>query len=84
MNTDSMREEAGVMLAQAQEAINKGNVDEGLALKDEAVSKMEKAKQVDEAQAIISAQKVEFSTPQVELPVASTDGAKYDPTDQTR
>ena len=84
MNTDSMREEAGVMLAQAQEAINKGNVDEGLALKDEAVSKMEKAKQVDEAQAIISAQKVEFSTPQVELPVASTDVAKYDPTDQTR
>ena len=84
MNTDSMREEAGVMLAQAQEAINKGNVDEGLALKDEAVSKMEKAKQVDEAQAIISAQKVEFSTPQIELPVASTDVAKYDPTDQKR
>ena len=83
MNSESMREEAGATLAKAEEAINAGNVDEGLALREEAVSKMDQAKKMDEAMADIALQKKEFSAPVKELPVASTDVEKYDPKDQT-
>jgi HK97 family phage major capsid protein len=83
MNTKALREEAGALLKNAQASLDNGNVEEMERQASEAQAKMQKADEIDQAQAKMKAITTSFEGPVQELPIASSDVAKYDSGDKT-
>ena len=83
MDTKSLREEAGALLTLADEKIKSGDVEQADKMLEDAKAKMEKAESIDQAASKMKALSGEFNKPVNNVPVVSTDVAKYDATDTT-
>ena len=83
MATDQMREHAGYLATKAQEALDRGEVEESQKLIVDAQEEMQKADEIDAAQSQLKALKGDFNKPVNTVPVASTDVKEYNPNDTT-
>ena len=83
MDTKSLREEAGALLTLADEKIKDGDIEQADKMLEDAKAKMEKAESIDLAQSKIKALSGEFNKPVNNVPVVSSDVAKYDADDTT-
>ena len=83
MNTDQMRQEAEVLLIQADTEVQNGNAETATRLVEDAVAKTDQANQLDAAASEIKRLKGEYNQPTNLVPIASQDAALYDPADRT-
>ena len=83
MNTRQLREEAGALLKTAQASLDKGDVEQFEKIILDAQIKMKNADDIDAAESKLKALSGDFNQPINELPVASKDVAKYNPSDTT-
>ena len=83
MDTKSLREEAGALLTLADEKVKEGDAEQAEKMLVDAQSKMEKAESIQQAESKIKALTGEFNKPVNDIPVVSTDVAKYDANDTT-
>ena len=83
MDTNSIREEAGALLKQAEAALVDGQVEEFERIAVDAQSKMEKADDIDAAGGRLKALQGDFSRPTNNVPITSNDVATYDAEDTT-
>jgi len=83
MEIKELRESANGLLSLAKEALEKGEVDQGNKLMADFSEKIAKADELEAAQSKLKALTGELNRPVNEIPVASTDVAKYDPNDTT-
>ena len=83
MDTKELRIQAGVLLDQAQTAIEQGELDTFQRLADEAQTTMEKADQIDVAASQVKKLRGEFNQPLNAIPVTSNDVAIFNPMDNT-
>ena len=83
MDTRQIREQAGVLLNDAEIALKDGKVEEFEKIVADAQAQMTKADQIDTAQSQLKAMRGDFNQPTNSVPVASTDVAQYDPNDTT-
>ena len=81
MDTKAIREQAGVLLNNAEIALKEGKVDEFERIVVDAQAEMKKADDLDAAQKQLKALRGDFNQPVNTVPVASTDVEKYDPND---
>jgi HK97 family phage major capsid protein len=83
LDTNSIREEAGALLKQAEAALVDGQVEEFERIAVDAQSKMEKADDIDAAGGRLKALQGDFSRPTNNVPITSNDVATYDAEDTT-
>lgn len=81
MDTAKMREEAGVLLAQAENALGEGDTEKFTKIADDARGVMDKADGIDAAAKQLNALKGDFRQPAQSVPIASRDVAAYDAED---
>ena len=78
-----MRQEAEVLLIQADTEVQNGNAETATRLVEDAVAKTDQANQLDAAASEIKRLKGEYNQPTNMVPLASQDAALYDPADRT-
>ena len=78
-----MRQEAEVLLIQADTEVQNGNAETATRLVEDAVAKTDQANQLDAAASEIKRLKGEYNQPTNLVPIASQDAALYDPADRT-
>ena len=78
-----MRQEAEVLLIQADTEVQNGNAETATRLVVVAVAKTDQANQLDAAASEIKRLKGEYNQPTNLVPIASQDAALYDPADRT-
>jgi HK97 family phage major capsid protein len=83
MTTKEMREEAHAIVKNAESVLESGDVEQFNNMISDAKEKMEKADQIDAAHRELKAVEKDFSSPVNDIPVVSSDVAKYDPNDTT-
>ena len=83
MTTKEMREEAHAIVKNAESVLESGDVEQFTNMISDAKEKMEKADQIDAARRELKAVEKAFSSPVNDIPVVSSDVAKYDPNDTT-
>ena len=83
MSTAELRNEATVLLIQAETEYGKGEPEAATKMVEDAKAKLDQADKMDQAEAQIKALKGELNTPTNNIPVVSSDVAVYDGNDKT-
>jgi HK97 family phage major capsid protein len=83
LSTKEIRNEANVLLIQAETELGKGEGEAAIRMIEEAESKSRQADALEQAEAQIKAMKGELSTPTNTIPVVSSDVATYNGNDKT-
>ena len=81
LNTEGIRKEANALLAQAEESLTAGKVEEFEGQLSDAQGKMAEADRIDAAASQLKALQGEFNKPVNSVPIADKDVAAYDPDD---
>ena len=81
MSTAELRNEASVLLIQAETEYGKGEPEAATKMVEDAKAKLDQADKMDQAEAQIKALKGELNTPTNTVPVVSSDVAVYDAKD---
>ena len=83
MDTTKVRQEAGALLAKAENALGEGNVEEFQRIVDDARAKMDSADSIDKAASDLKKLQGDFQQPLNTVPLASKDVESYNAEDTT-